>query len=98
MNDVVHPITLVAKGGVLASVIGASGGGLRVTSHHRQAVSDAGSLRVAAMSEDGVIEAIERPDAAFFVGVQWHPERTKDAGVGRELIRRLVRESAAAMG
>ncbi len=67
--------------------------GAQVTSHHRQAVSDPGSLRVAAMSEDGVIEAIEHPDKRFFLGVQWHPERTKDAAVGAEIIRRLVEES-----
>jgi putative glutamine amidotransferase len=90
-NDSKHGITLKGKG-VLASIVEGSGGA-EVTSHHRQAVSDPGSLRVAAMSEDGVIEAIEDPEARFFLGVQWHPERTKDEAVGAEIIRRLVSEA-----
>lgn len=92
-NDATHGITLKGKG-VLASVVGQESGGVKVTSHHRQAVSNAGSLRVAAVSEDGVIEAIESPNARFFLGVQWHPERTKDELVGAEIIRRLVSEAA----
>jgi putative glutamine amidotransferase len=48
----------------------------RVNSRHHQAVADPGpALRVSARADDGVIEALERPDAPFCVGVQWHPER-----------------------
>jgi gamma-glutamyl-gamma-aminobutyrate hydrolase PuuD len=65
-----------------------------VTSHHRQAVRDAGSLRVAAVSEDGVVEAIERPDGLFFLGVQWHPERTEDPALGPGIFERFVRACA----
>ena len=90
-NDAKHGIALTSKG-VLASIVGSSGG-VQVTSHHRQAVSNPGSLRVAATSEDGVIEAIEHPARRFFLGVQWHPERTKDEAVGAEIIRRLVDEA-----
>jgi putative glutamine amidotransferase len=61
-----------------------------VTSHHRQAVRDAGSMRVLAHSPDGVIEAIERPGARFQVGVQWHPERTEDPALGLGLFEALV--------
>lgn len=45
-----------------------------VNSRHHQAVAAAGSLRVSARAEDGVIEAIERVTGPFFIGVQWHPE------------------------
>jgi putative glutamine amidotransferase len=45
-----------------------------VNSRHHQAVADAGSARVSARSEDGIVEAIELPDARFALGVQWHPE------------------------
>jgi putative glutamine amidotransferase len=46
-----------------------------VNSRHHQAVGRvAPAFVAAAVSRDGVIEAIERPDAAFCVGVQWHPE------------------------
>ncbi len=46
-----------------------------VNSRHHQSVAEvAASFVVSAVSSDGVIEAIERPDAAFCLGVQWHPE------------------------
>lgn len=67
-----------------------------VTSHHHQAVSDAGSMRVVARSPDGVIEAIADPGRWFYLGVQWHPERTGGDALGAGLFRRLVH--AAALG
>ncbi|HVF35584.1 MAG TPA: type 1 glutamine amidotransferase [Candidatus Saccharimonadia bacterium] len=46
-----------------------------VNSIHHQAVKALGrGLAVEARAPDGVIEAIRKPDAAFIVGVQWHPE------------------------
>lgn len=69
--------------------------GGEVTSHHRQAVTDPGRMRVVARSEDGVIEAVERPGAAFYVGVQWHPERTEDRALGDEVFAGLVSAAAA---
>ena len=46
-----------------------------VNSRHHQAVKIVASgLRVSATAPDGVIEAIEDPDAPFCLGVQWHPE------------------------
>jgi putative glutamine amidotransferase len=57
----------------LAQALGVTQTG--VNSLHHQAVRDlAPGLRVAARSEDGIVEGIERPDSRFFVGVQWHPE------------------------
>jgi len=48
---------------------------LRVNSFHHQAIKNlAPGFTVAARSDDGVIEAIERPDGVFTVGVQFHPE------------------------
>jgi putative glutamine amidotransferase len=61
-----------------------------VHSHHRQALTDAGALRVIASAHDGVIEAIAGDDRPFYIGVQWHPERTSDPHLGLGLIRRLV--------
>lgn len=47
-----------------------------VNSHHHQAVKTLGrNLTVTARASDGVIEAFEDMSAAaYFVGVQWHPE------------------------
>lgn len=46
-----------------------------VNSRHHQAVKDvAPGFVVTARAPDGVIEGIERPDAPFCIGVQWHPE------------------------
>jgi len=52
-----------------------------VNSWHRQAVRTPGSMRVIARAHDGVIEAIDDPSRAFYLGVQWHPERFDDVGL-----------------
>ncbi len=81
-----------AHGVVAAAPEGPAGGisaGL-VTSNHRQAVEDPGRLRVVGRSEDGVIEAVDDPTRRFYLGVQWHPERTPLATMGANLFERLV--------
>ncbi len=46
-----------------------------VNSLHHQAVdAPAQALTVCAVSEDGIVEAIEHPLHRFCLGVQWHPE------------------------
>lgn len=46
-----------------------------VNSFHHQAVKDvAEGYKVTAVSEDGIIEAIESVEHSFIVGIQWHPE------------------------
>ena len=48
---------------------------LQVNSFHHQACKDiAPCLRIAAVSPDGVIEAIESSEYKSILGVQWHPE------------------------
>ncbi|MCC5822536.1 MAG: gamma-glutamyl-gamma-aminobutyrate hydrolase family protein [Phycisphaerales bacterium] len=61
-----------------------------VHSRHKQAIDDAGSMRVLATAPDGTIEAVDLPDLPFYLGVQWHPERTEQAGLGPALFERLV--------
>lgn len=61
-----------------------------VWSNHHQAVDDPGRLRVAATSDDGVIEAVFGPGRPFYWGVQWHPERTDDPALGRGVFAALV--------
>lgn len=50
------------------------GDSIMVNSTHHQAVDALGSFVVTGLSTDGVVEAVEYPDADFCVGVQWHPE------------------------
>jgi putative glutamine amidotransferase len=64
-------------------------------SHHRQAVSDPGSMRVVARADDGVIEAIDCPHHPHCRGVQWHPERTADPRLGAQLFVDLVASARA---
>ncbi len=46
-----------------------------VNSGHHQGIKElAPSLVASAQSEDGLIEALEHPEAKFLIGVQWHPE------------------------
>ena len=61
-----------------------------VYSKHRQAVEDPGKYRVLATSSDNIIEAIDDPDRAFTLGVQWHPERTTNDQLGQHIINQLV--------
>jgi len=64
---------IVEKDTILAGLMGTS---FTVDSAHHQGVSDPGSLTVSAIAEhDGLIEAVERSDKKFCLGVQWHPER-----------------------
>lgn len=63
----------ILPGTHLADILGAGIHG--VNSYHHQAVKDpAPSVNVMAVSEDGLIEAIEVKGQPFAIGVQWHPE------------------------
>jgi putative glutamine amidotransferase len=58
----------------LATITGLST--LVVNSFHREAIVQVSDqVMVNALSPDGLIEGIERPDKKFALGVQWHPER-----------------------
>lgn len=49
-----------------------------VNSRHNECISNTSEYIVTAVSDDGVIEAIEKVDNKFNVGVQWHPEDLDD--------------------
>ena len=44
--------------------------------HHQAARAAAPGLAVVARAGDGTVEAFEKPDRSFLIGVQWHPEVT----------------------
>lgn len=61
-----------------------------VFSRHKQAITDPGTLRVLARADDEVIEAVGDHKRAFYIGIQWHAERTQTAALGQELFTKLV--------
>ncbi|MGL4655270.1 MAG: gamma-glutamyl-gamma-aminobutyrate hydrolase family protein [Sarcina sp.] len=66
-----HSIS-VKKGTKLFEVLGDKA---MVNSFHHLAVKDVASgFVISATSKDGVVEAIEKVDGNFVMGVQWHPE------------------------
>ena len=95
-SDRMHGVKVV-KGSLLHAITGETEG--TVNSSHHQAVDAVGrGLRVAARSDDGIIEALEWEEPAgkpFLMLVQWHPERLgeKEAPFSRNLIERLASEA-----
>jgi putative glutamine amidotransferase len=91
-----HGLTLAKTGfpAVLASELGLNGG-LRVNSHHHQAVGRVGDgLAAVAWASDGVIECIQdMRDGRFILGVQWHPELSwSDDRFSRRIFESFVEE------
>jgi putative glutamine amidotransferase len=80
-NDAIHPVE-AERGSLLKS--GA------VRSWHHQAISEAKGFDIIARSDDGVIEGIVDPSRRFYLGVQWHPERTEATETGLGVVRTLV--------
>lgn len=63
----------IESGTLLARIAGRSRWSVN-SRHHQAARAPGAGLRVSARAEDGVIEAVERPDKRFVLAVQWHPE------------------------
>lgn len=57
----------------LYSIFGKSS--FAVNSNHKYMVDKVNELKVAARSNDGVIESVYAPEKRFVLGVQWHPEK-----------------------
>ncbi|MEH6696161.1 MAG: gamma-glutamyl-gamma-aminobutyrate hydrolase family protein [Hyphomonas sp.] len=63
----------------------------RVNSIHKQAIAKPGkNLVVTARERNGVVQAIEDPRKAFYLGVQFHPEFLTYRGQFRRIFERLV--------
>ncbi len=77
--DRYHDVKLKANS-LLARIAGAQQGEVN-SAHHQTADRIGDGLVVNAISEDGIVEGLERqhPEGkSFFLLVQWHPERMKD--------------------
>lgn len=66
-----------------------------VNSFHHQAIKKlAPGFTVSANSKDGVIEAIEKNEGNFIVGVQWHPEMMTGDNVNMlDIFKKLVEKA-----
>ncbi|MFZ3090071.1 MAG: TIGR02266 family protein [Nitrospirota bacterium] len=69
---------------------------IMVNSSHHQGVKIYGKVLLgSAVSEDGLIEAIESPNHRFVIGVQWHPEALyKKNKEQEEIIKEFIKECA----
>src|SRR5687767_5853753 len=89
----------VSKGSTLSTLLAdhmEDGETCHVNSRHHQSVKVAAKgFDVTATSPDGVIEAMEQPEAPFCVAVQWHPENFWRTGEFRELFEGLVQAASA---
>jgi putative glutamine amidotransferase len=65
----------LTPGSRIAALIGDDPG---IRCYHHQGVADPGTLKVTGQTDDGLPEAVEDPSKRFALGVQWHPEVTRD--------------------
>lgn len=70
----------------------------RIWSRHRQAIDDPGSLAILSRADDRVIEAVADPTRAFYLGVQWHPERSRNPALGQSLFDQLIEAARLRIG
>lgn len=69
---------------------------MSINALHSQAVDKLGDgLRIAAHDRGGMVQAIERTEDPFALGVQWHPEHLFYAHRQRAIFRALVTAAAA---
>ena len=62
-----------------------------IISSHHQAMSRLGTgAATSAFAPDRLAEAVEFDDEAWILGVQWHPERTRDSEPSRRLFEAFV--------
>jgi len=92
-----HDVT-VGSGSLIAEIMG--NGVHTVNSRHHQGFREeqtAESLTVAAVSSDGIVEAVESRVYPWVLAVQWHPERMEDAYIfepSRKLFAAFVEAAA----
>jgi len=71
-----HKVSIL-EDSLLYRILGTSD--IEVNSLHHQGIKNIGDgLVEVSFSSDGLIEAIEKPDYKYLVGVQWHPEELLD--------------------
>lgn len=74
-NEFSH-LVKISKDSKLFQIIGKEE--IRVNSFHNYHVTENAIYNISAISEDGLIEALEYPASFFNIGIQWHPEISYD--------------------
>jgi len=92
-NAIAHEVW-VTKGSRLWTIMSdqmEEGDTCQVNSRHHQAVKVvAAGWEISGTAPDGVIEAFERPERPFCLGVQWHPENFWRTGEFRALFESFI--------
>jgi len=94
IQDKEHEIEITG-GRILTSLFGK--GKISVNTNHHQAADPeflGSGLQVVACADDGVVEAIESTEERFLLGVQWHPERTRDINHQKKIFNAFIKASA----
>jgi len=65
-----------------------------VNALHDQSIKQLGdNIGISAVEDTGVIQAIERHNHRYFIGVQWHPEYMPQSDTQQKLFRSLVQSA-----
>lgn len=84
---------LLAENSRLAEILGTRR--CRVNALHEQSIKDLGDgVHICAREPSDVVQAIEKGDEAFIIGVQWHPEYMPQSQQQQGLFRQLVAVAA----
>lgn len=79
----------ISKNSYLYNIVGSEE--FLVNSRHRCYVTKTNKFDIVGYSEDGIVEAIERKDKKFAIGVQWHPEMIFDDSVeARKIFKEFI--------
>ena len=92
-DDVLTHKVLIDENSNLYNILGKKD--IMVNSFHKYQASASSKYKVVGVSDDGITEAIELPNKAFNIGVQWHPEISYDFDESsRNIIEAFIDASA----
>lgn len=78
----------ILKDSFLYEALGENGA---VNSFHHQSIKELGkTLKVTAISDDGIIEGIESETEKLLIGIQWHPEMMKESQCMIDLFKMFI--------
>ncbi len=91
-GDVYHSANII-NDGILKKMFKTNK--IRINSGHHQSINSnfvSSNLKITAMTDDGIVEAIEGVDDRFILGLQWHPERSDDEQQRKMIFDRFIDE------